>query len=143
MTTTDTTSTPPAIPTAAEITRARSKAARAIWEARARITIGTAYFTRTAAQLTESLFSPNGTASGTFRKHKHRLTFCAPTGAPFAALVANPDQAPFFVSCADDNGRTRYAYALSSADAQRLGFAGLTYNQEAALALKTWKTANA
>ena len=141
---TTTTSTPPAIPTAAEITRARSKAARAIWEARARITIGTAYFTATAAQLTASLFTPGGTASGTFRKHKHRLNFYTPSGAPFAALVANPDQSPFFVSChTDDNGRTRYAYALSTFDAQRLGIDKLTYNQEAALALQTWKTANA
>lgn len=81
----------------------------------------------------------------TTTKRKNALIYNDEHGAPFAALISNPDQTPFFVSCGRDQKarRIRYAYALSDSDAQRLGISGLTWAQEAAHAQIAWTNANA
>lgn len=86
-------------------------------------------FAASKALLTESLFDPSGTASGTFKVKRNGVLFSKPTGEPFAFLVANPGQSRFVVSCCrQDDGRIRYMLGgLCDADARLLGVDKLGY----------------
>lgn len=104
----------------------------------------TVYFVEQSKQVVASLFSPtNGsTASGTFKIKKRGVLFFDLKGEPFIYLCANEDYTPFFVSCfTQDDGRIRYMFALDSNHEQQLGFAGKTFGEERAIALKAWESA--
>ena len=107
------------------------------------IQIGNYKFANGAAALVDSLFESGGTASGIFRKRQHSVLFRKANGEPWFCLVANPGQSRFFVSAFKlEDGKTRYAFALSSVDANQLGFDRLTYSALNEVADTVWQTLN-
>jgi len=96
-----------------------------------RIDVGTTYFVRTSALLTDSLFNKGGTASGTFKIRKNGILFCKPNGDPFAFLVINKFGERFFVTCSKQpDGRIRYMFGLCELDKAALGLASLGFTAE-------------
>ncbi len=90
------------------------------------------YFVRKASQITDSLFIPGGTASGTFKVKSNGILFHKPDGAPFAFLVANDHGERFFVSCSrsePDGGSIRYMFSTSTKDEEFLGLPDSHYGQ--------------
>lgn len=80
------------------------------------------WFAESLEALTESLFSPGGTASGWYQKRKRGILFRRGNGDPWFFLVANRHGERFFVSCGtQSDGRTVYFHALSSLDEKVLG----------------------
>lgn len=84
-----------------------------------------------ASSLVGTLFSPiNGrTADGEYKRLKHSIVFHLSSGAPFAALVMNPAERPFFVTASKTDGvsryvptaKLRYMYSICDQDAELLG----------------------
>lgn len=82
------------------------------------------YFVRKTSQITDSLFNPKGTASGTFKPTAGGILFSNLQGQPFAFLVANRHRERFFVSCSrsePDGGRIRYMLTTMTCDERTLG----------------------
>ena len=99
----------------------------------------TVYFVKSASDLTDTLFLPGGTASGTYKIRKNGILFHKPTGEPFAFLVANRHDERFFVTCSkQDDGRLRYMHGLCSTDEDYLGLADLSYREERETARRVW-----
>jgi hypothetical protein len=96
------------------------------------------YFTP-KKQLVNTLFNPQGTASGFYQKRKNGILFSRPNGAPWFFLCANSPINPFYVSCSvDPKGRTRYMFALSSLDERDLAMA--SHSLSCQHALNTWES---
>ena len=84
----------------------------------------TCYFVRKNSQITDTLFLPGGTASGTFKVTAAGILFSNLQGEPFAFLVANRHGERFFVSCSrsePDGGRIRYLFSTMTCDEKYLG----------------------
>lgn len=108
------------------------------------LAVGSTKFARNGAALVSTLFESSGTASGLFRIRKNGVLFMLPDGTPFAFLVANAGQSQFFVSASkQSDGRTRYSFGLSDADAVRLGISGLSYSAQSDEAARVWAVASA
>ena len=87
------------------------------------------------------LYFVGGTASGTFKVRANSILFSDGKGEPFAALVANPGQSKFFVTCGRseaDGGRIRYMFGLSDRDAVKLGLGGMRYLAVSEEAERVW-----
>ncbi len=107
-----------------------------------RLAVGSVYFAANARLLVDSLFNAGGTASGTFKARERAVLFSDGKDEPFAALVANPGQSRFFVSCSRseaDGGRVRYMFGLADSDAIKLGLAGMRYSAICDEADRVWE----
>jgi hypothetical protein len=109
-----------------------------------KLQVGSAYFVASPALLVDSLFNAGGTAAGTFKAYANRVVFSNPKGEPFAALIANPGQGRFFVTChrcPESGNRIRYMFGLSDLDAVSLGIAALRYSAQCEEADRVWDAA--
>lgn len=107
------------------------------------IQINTRKFLPSASSLVATLFQGPVTGFGIYRKRKHSVLFMRANGSPLACLVANPNQSPFFVSAfAQTDGKTRYAFSLSSSDAETLGVSTLGYAELCNEAKRIWESFN-
>jgi len=105
------------------------------------ISINGVKFAPSSSALVESLFNPEGTASGIYKIKRNGVLFCKPDGDPFAFLVANRSSHCYFVSCAkQEDGRIFYLYSTCSLDEKRLGIESLSYGEKDRLAESIWET---
>jgi hypothetical protein len=105
------------------------------------ISINGVKFAPSSSALVESLFNPEGTASGIYKIKRNGVLFCNPNGEPFLFLVANRSNPRFFVSCSkQEDGRIRYFYSISSMDEKKLGIDSLSYGEKNRLAESIWET---
>lgn len=99
----------------------------------------TVYFVKFASDLTDTLFLPGGTASGTFKLRKNGILFHKPTGEPFAFLVANRHNERFFVSCSKQkDGRIRYMHSTMDCTEARLGISEMGIRAKYETAERVW-----
>ena len=101
------------------------------------------WFAPSDSALVESLFSPSGTASGTYKQHKDGVMFYRGNGNPWFFLVANRYNERFFVSCykRETDGRTVYMFAMDSATQSILGL-GKSYREDHELAESIFESIN-
>jgi hypothetical protein len=105
------------------------------------ISVNGVKFAPSSSALVESLFNPEGTASGFYKKKPNGVLFYKPNGEPFLFLVANRSNPRFFVSCSKQgDGRIRYQYSTCSIDEKRLGINSLSYGEKNRLAESIWET---
>jgi hypothetical protein len=98
-------------------------------------------YARTENLLVETLFQPEGTASGFFHIAKNGILFSDLQGNPFAFLVANRHDERFFVSCSrskPDGGLIRYMFSTCTIDEKRLNLPD-GYTDRLNLARDTWE----
>lgn len=99
-------------------------------------------YARSKTLLVDTLFRPEGTASGFFHVAKNGILFSDPSGEPFAFLVANRHNERFFVSCSKskaDGDQIRYMFSTSSLDEKRLNLPE-SYMARHDLARDTWNS---
>jgi hypothetical protein len=105
------------------------------------ISVNGVKFAPSGSALVESLFNPEGTASGIYKIKRNGVLFCKPSGDPFAFLVANRSTYCYFVSCSKkEYGQIRYQYSTCSIDEKRLGIDSLSYGEKNRLAESIWET---
>lgn len=75
--------------------------------------------------MVDTLFTPGGTANGTFKRRKNDIIFYRPNGEPFAALVRLDKAFPWFVSCSKHDGKPYFNHGLAESDKAMLGLADL------------------
>ena len=81
-------------------------------------------FAPNARALANSLFTPGGTAAGTYRiVHSGRgILFRRANGdAWFAVAVGRGETEPLVISWREQGGKSRYFYSLSDSDSKELG----------------------
>lgn len=86
------------------------------------------YYVPKPSDVVGTLFTPGGTASGTYRKGPGGVTLFNLQGEPFAFIVDNRHRENFFVSCSRQaDGRVRYMFTTTTRDEHALGLHQIGY----------------
>lgn len=91
----------------------------------------------TKKEFEDAAHAADGQCSGYYRFKKQAIIFMDAQKEPFACLVNNPGDSPFFVSCRRLDGKIHYFFSTTIEAEEKLGIAGLSYSavREAAAAL--------